>query len=66
MQSFDGVGPVFRHQHRLVMLRVPCHGLVDHLLRYHVDFTGILIPAIVSIEADNVQEFGLHDHRRYV
>lgn len=42
-----------------MVLGIPCNGLVDHLLRYHINFTGILIPSVVAIEADDVQELGL-------
>lgn len=63
VQSGDGVRSVLAIEHGLVVLCVPRHVLGYHLLPYHLQVTGVLIPAVVAVDADDVHVLCLNSRR---
>lgn len=59
MQALQGICSIFRHDNGFVVAFIPGNGLVDHILGYHVQTSGIWVPGIVAIEADDVQRAAL-------
>jgi len=59
MQTLQGIRSILRHDNGFVVMFVPGGGLIDHVLGNHVQTTGVRIPGIIAIEADNVQRTSL-------
>lgn len=58
MHSRHAVRSVLEHDHRLLEFGVPLDRLLYDMIGDHVRATGVLVPAVVSIETDHVQMSG--------
>jgi len=59
MQTLQGIRSILRHDNGFVVMFVPGGGLIDHVLGNHIQTSGVRIPGIVAIKADNVQRASL-------
>lgn len=56
VQARHSVGPVLGHEHRLVIFLMPGFSLPLNSVDDHVHSTGVTVPSIVTIEANNVEK----------
>lgn len=63
----DRIGTELHHDHRFIVFRMPSPCLTDDPLGDHFRLTGIRVPAVVPVEADDVHVHTLRNtHEQHI